>query len=454
MAGVLDLDLYGTDGRMFLATDVHGAFRMLEQALGQAGYDPERDVLILGGDLIDRGPHSHECLEWMARDRVHAVMGNHEEMAIGVEEGLVMRDDHVEDGGAWFHDLEPGDRQRYARAFGQLPYAIAATTPKGRRIGVVHADIEGNGFGDSTPKEGKNHMSIRDDELEGLAIEALRAVEGHGLPHETNRLGSQWQEHDGTRIGTVGQREKRGECYVSFYLPIHPSYLDIAGRMDADPLHVSVDANPQAAVSALMTKLRDRVRLDRRDAEILRQGHEAPPLWAFEADAVTIAILKAAGFDLETMSQDDLAEILAGGKTVAHESADIAIVANGSHIMALADFYGDKVRSYRDETGPQIVFSRNMLAALPETLRHTLYDIPFGRLFEHPLFGGIEAMPTGMTATSEKTVIHLERRSIPLGTAPSGVDRSWLLATRTHPDHHGMPGSWRTVGIDDDEFPG
>ena len=41
-------------------------------------FDPSRDRLFGVGDLVDRGPHSHEALAWLERRFEAVLMGNHE----------------------------------------------------------------------------------------------------------------------------------------------------------------------------------------------------------------------------------------------------------------------------------------------------------------------------------------------------------------------------------------
>ena len=66
-------------GRDFVAGDVHGCFRTLEHALAKVHFDPSCDRLFSVGDLINRGPHSMEAVDWLTNGRIHAaVLGNHE----------------------------------------------------------------------------------------------------------------------------------------------------------------------------------------------------------------------------------------------------------------------------------------------------------------------------------------------------------------------------------------
>lgn len=143
---VLDLDLTGTTGRLLLTSDVHGAYDRFEAVLREMDYDPEVDTVLIAGDLVDRGPESRRCLEWVGARR-HALQGNHERFLELVDDGRMDRADHIEDGGSWYHALATHERHRYRSVLTNLPFAARIRTSAGRRIGVIHADVEGNDFG-------------------------------------------------------------------------------------------------------------------------------------------------------------------------------------------------------------------------------------------------------------------------------------------------------------------
>lgn len=127
-----------TLGRDLIVGDVHGHFAKLRQALAAINFDEKVDRLISVGDLVDRGPESHEVLDWLARPWLHAVMGNHEQMAVQYFNNEVPPGFLVSNGGAWFVDMLPYQRVDYALAFQALPVAIEIETNRGM-VGVVHA---------------------------------------------------------------------------------------------------------------------------------------------------------------------------------------------------------------------------------------------------------------------------------------------------------------------------
>ena len=50
--------------------------------LKQRHFNPDTDLLIPVGDIIDRGPDSLKCLQLMQENWFYAVRGNHEQMAL------------------------------------------------------------------------------------------------------------------------------------------------------------------------------------------------------------------------------------------------------------------------------------------------------------------------------------------------------------------------------------
>jgi bis(5'-nucleosyl)-tetraphosphatase (symmetrical) len=65
---------------VFAIGDIQGCFASLEKLLSRIGFAPERDRLLLVGDLVNRGPASLEVLRWARalEDRIAVVLGNHD----------------------------------------------------------------------------------------------------------------------------------------------------------------------------------------------------------------------------------------------------------------------------------------------------------------------------------------------------------------------------------------
>lgn len=132
----------GTD---YVVGDIHGAFTLLKAAIIDIGFDPSVDRLFSAGDLVDRGPESELCTEWLNEPWFHAVRGNHEQMAI---DAFVSGDydHHVNNGGMWFYSLPYDERAEYADYFQQMPMAITLESGNGS-YGIVHAECCGNDWG-------------------------------------------------------------------------------------------------------------------------------------------------------------------------------------------------------------------------------------------------------------------------------------------------------------------
>lgn len=132
-----------TNGRDFLIGDIHGCFSRLRALLDAAAFDESRDRLFSVGDLVDRGPESHQAMEWLDKPWFFAVRGNHEQMAINFAAGHNHPFQYERNGGRWFIDLPDIEQQWIASRFEQLPLGIEV--PVGdRRVGIVHAEVPGN----------------------------------------------------------------------------------------------------------------------------------------------------------------------------------------------------------------------------------------------------------------------------------------------------------------------
>jgi serine/threonine protein phosphatase 1 len=74
--------------RTLVVGDIHGKLALFNQLLDEMQYRPERDRLVLIGDLVDRGENSRGVVERAielqsaAPERVTVLRGNHEEMML------------------------------------------------------------------------------------------------------------------------------------------------------------------------------------------------------------------------------------------------------------------------------------------------------------------------------------------------------------------------------------
>lgn len=126
-------------GRDFVVGDVHGHFELLEALMRTVQFDPRADRLLAVGDLIDRGPGSHQVLEWLEQPWFYSVRGNHEQMILDHDTVGGCAEKHRNNGGAWYHDAAAGLRKAIAERLQALPFALDVETANGR-YGVVHAE--------------------------------------------------------------------------------------------------------------------------------------------------------------------------------------------------------------------------------------------------------------------------------------------------------------------------
>ena len=70
--------------------DLQGCYDSFRRLLEKIGFDPDRDILWLAGDLVNRGPKSREVLEYLypIRDRLRIVLGNHDISLLGAYWGI------------------------------------------------------------------------------------------------------------------------------------------------------------------------------------------------------------------------------------------------------------------------------------------------------------------------------------------------------------------------------
>lgn len=126
---------------IYIVGDLHGCRALLDRQLLAASFDPQQDLLIAVGDLIDRGPDSLGCLRLLAEPWFRSVRGNHEEMALSA----LLRNEQLlwkRNGGEWFWQLEKKERDEAQRMLMQcqtLPLILHINLEE-RTVIVAHAD--------------------------------------------------------------------------------------------------------------------------------------------------------------------------------------------------------------------------------------------------------------------------------------------------------------------------
>jgi serine/threonine protein phosphatase 1 len=131
-----------TVGRDFVVGDIHGCFSILEARLLNIQFDEAKDRLFSVGDLVDRGPESLRCLEFLGKPWFHAIQGNHEDLAINYyKTGSVIERsfNYAYNGGDWFIKLDLETQKKISDTFEALPIAFEVETSTGL-VGIVHAE--------------------------------------------------------------------------------------------------------------------------------------------------------------------------------------------------------------------------------------------------------------------------------------------------------------------------
>ncbi|MDR9451727.1 MAG: metallophosphoesterase [Acidimicrobiia bacterium] len=143
--------------------DIHGCLNEFLRAAEAVNFDPAADRLFSVGDLVDRGPHSLEMLEFaLDHDWFHVVPGNHEVMCLDLVEAFLettMPGDHVwrinpreldqaaENGLGWLIGAMVGDGSENGARRAEVALRLTEDWPLAMEVqladgafGVLHAD--------------------------------------------------------------------------------------------------------------------------------------------------------------------------------------------------------------------------------------------------------------------------------------------------------------------------
>lgn len=162
---ILTIDARLHEGRILFTTDLHGCYDLLLEKLKEVAFDNTKDILIIGGDMCDRGPDSKYVLDYLNDPWIYCIRGNHEQLLIqSFEDGFVGPAARClyANGGAWVFELIDEGKLQTVKAiyetFKSLPLAIELLTPT-EKIGVIHAECPYNNW-DEFKKMTKHEIEL------------------------------------------------------------------------------------------------------------------------------------------------------------------------------------------------------------------------------------------------------------------------------------------------------
>ena len=164
--------------RIWVVGDLHGCRRELDLLLEQHKFDPQQDLLISVGDIIDRGPDSLGCLALLQEPWFRCVRGNHEEMALSALQGQEMALWQM-NGGDWSFRLRGAAliAARHAlRRCRELPVILHLQLGE-RIIVIAHADYPAQEYALNKPLDWQQVVWSR-QRLEGIESGEQAGIRG------------------------------------------------------------------------------------------------------------------------------------------------------------------------------------------------------------------------------------------------------------------------------------
>ena len=103
--------------KTFVVGDIHGQANALAQVLGESGFNPKEDKLIVLGDIVDGGPQTYEVVEILLTiDNIEMILGNHDHWFIRFLNGGIKFDkDSYSEYQTWFKQGGEATRKSYEK---------------------------------------------------------------------------------------------------------------------------------------------------------------------------------------------------------------------------------------------------------------------------------------------------------------------------------------------------
>lgn len=135
--------------KLAVLADIHGNYVALERVTADIeAWQP--DVVVVAGDVVNRGPRSWDCLQFVQRkidkDGWLIVRGNHEEYVIGLANSPIVQVKPKYD----FYGMVRAVYQQIGRdisPFELWPLELTLTAPNGGRICITHASQQSTRMG-------------------------------------------------------------------------------------------------------------------------------------------------------------------------------------------------------------------------------------------------------------------------------------------------------------------
>ena len=112
-------------------------FRALEHALNKLQFNAARERFFGVGDLVNRGPHSDDAVDWFEQRFTGVTLGNHDRAASSWFEERLRRPRATDHG--WNDAVDPRHYPSWCNALPQIPVALNVETSCGP-VGVIDAE--------------------------------------------------------------------------------------------------------------------------------------------------------------------------------------------------------------------------------------------------------------------------------------------------------------------------
>lgn len=203
-----------TDRRnIYFVGDVHGDWKALCFLLESLKFN-YRDAIICVGDLIDRGPHNLEVVNFFLNTpNAWAVRGNHEDMLIqgalhGQQNQLAS---HLCNGGEWILDMPQVTIEGFAKLLeDNLPVALRFRH-ENTTFGVTHAEMpvdDWEMFEKHHIKSGRIQQRAMwgRGNIKGKGYKHIKGIDftihGHSVRKDVTTIGNQWWIDTGSVFDT------------------------------------------------------------------------------------------------------------------------------------------------------------------------------------------------------------------------------------------------------------